>query len=265
MSNDTPAAGLIFSGQMFAFSLVTDGTASIACGQEHATMTAGSLLALSPSMQARLYDVSENFRMPCILLSPPFFDSLAVGQHVYNQLAGYRGRIPVTMVEGDTYACLHATIGLFGLRWSPDSMHSEGIARNMAALFLLQAAEVLHNAAHYTVPAISHAAELFRNFRRMLLSDYRTHHDIAYYAGRLCISPTYLSRIVKKTTGRTVRFHIDEQLSAEARRLLICTDMDIKEIASALCFSDQSAFGKFFRRTNGCAPTAFRRTNGRSA
>ena len=60
----------------------------------------------------------------------------------------------------------------------------------------------------------------------------------------LHISTTYLSRIVKHITGHTVRFHINELLCADARKLLECTDLDIKEIAEV--FSDQSVFCKFF-------------------
>lgn len=53
------------------------------------------------------------------------------------------------------------------------------------------------------------------------------------------MSATYLSRTVKRTTGHTVRFHIAELLGADARRLLESTDMEVKQIADTLGFSDQ--------------------------
>lgn len=90
------------------------------------------------------------------------------------------------------------------------------------------------------------------------MDNYKQHHDIGFYADELNISTAYLSRIVKKTTGKTVRFHISELISADARRLLDCTDLDIKEIASQLGFSDQSVFGKFFVKKNGISPLKFR-------
>lgn len=90
------------------------------------------------------------------------------------------------------------------------------------------------------------------------MENYRQHHDIGFYAESLYISTTYLSRIVKHITGHTVRFHISELLCADARKLLECTDLDIKEIAEKLGFSDQSVFGKFFVKKTGVSPMKFR-------
>ena len=78
------------------------------------------------------------------------------------------------------------------------------------------------------------------------------------FSDRLNISTTYLSRIVKATSGHTVRFHLSELLSIEAKRLLENTDMDINKIADTLGFSDQSVFGKFFLRKTGLSPMRFR-------
>lgn len=86
------------------------------------------------------------------------------------------------------------------------------------------------------------------------MENYRQHHDIGFYAESLHISTTYLSRIVKHITGHTVRFHISELLCADARKLLECTDLDIKEIAEKLGFSEQSVFGKFFVKRQESLP-----------
>lgn len=42
------------------------------------------------------------------------------------------------------------------------------------------------------------------------------------------------------------------------RHMPVCTDLDIKEIASQLGFSDQSVFGKFFVKKTGLSPLKFR-------
>ena len=100
-----------------------------------------------------------------------------------------------------------------------------------------------------------------------LVENYKNHHDLQFYAARLHISTTYLSRIVKRLTGNTVRFHISELICAEARRQLECTDREIKEIAAELGFSDQSVFGKFFVAKTGLSPLRFRmsKTRGQTA
>ena len=75
---------------------------------------------------------------------------------------------------------------------------------------------------------------------------------------KLNISTTYLSRIVKRITGRTVYSHISELICVEAKRLLECSDKDVKEISDWLGFSDQSVFGKFFLKRTGLSPMKYR-------
>lgn len=43
-----------------------------------------------------------------------------------------------------------------------------------------------------------------------------------------------------------------------AKALLKNSDLSIKEISDTLKFSDQSAFGKFFKRNAGINPTQYR-------
>lgn len=109
-----------------------------------------------------------------------------------------------------------------------------------------------------TPVCVKRSNEIFRNFKKLLVHHYREEHTIQFYADQLHISTTYLSRIVKDLTGHTVCFHVSELLCADARKLLECTDMDIKEIADYLGFSDQSVFGKFFIRKTGLSPLKFR-------
>ena len=110
---------------------------------------------------------------------------------------------------------------------------------------------------------VSSAENIFSDFLDMLSAAYPKSRSVAYYADRLNISTTYLSRIVKRVTGHTVYTHLAELLCADARRYLECTDLDIREIADRLGFSDQSAFGKFFRARNGLSPTRYRSQAGR--
>lgn len=48
-------------------------------------------------------------------------------------------------------------------------------------------------------------------------------------------------------------------LFSEARNLLTHSKLTVQEIATVLNFSDQSAFGKFFKRKAGVSPVDFRR------
>lgn len=134
----------------------------------------------------------------------------------------------------------------------------DSILNHLCSFCLLQIADILTQTRHEVPDYARRSTDIFRLFKKTLMENYRQHHDIGFYAESLHISTTYLSRIVKHITGHTVRFHISELLCADARKLLECTDLDIKEIAEKLGFSDQSVFGKFFVKKTGVSPMKFR-------
>lgn len=218
-------------------------------------------LLLSPSRTATLRLDGAHDTLECICIDPDYFDTLPDGQPLYNQLSGYLGddRLPVVRLDGTQYGALRLTASLFPAHPAGSGLYDEAILRHLCSLFLLQTAGLLYRHRANAPAFVKRPNEIFRSFKRLAVKNYRTAHDIAFYAGRLHISSTYLSRIVKQVTGHTVKAHLAELLCADARRLLSCSDLDIKEIADTLGFSDQSAFGKFFVRQTGCSPLRFRR------
>ena len=100
---------------------------------------------------------------------------------------------------------------------------------------------------------------VFANFMRLVSQHFVAHHDLAFYAGHLNMTTTYLSRIVKKMSGHTVHF-ISQALASEATVLLKTTDMSVTEIAYRLHFADQASFTKFFVRMKGMSPRLYRKS-----
>lgn len=97
----------------------------------------------------------------------------------------------------------------------------------------------------------------FREFIRMVRKQFRYEHTVRFYANKLCISPKYLSLIVRETSGKTAAQIIDDFLLLEAKNLLRFSGKNIQQIAFELNFSNQSSFGKFFKNLTGMSPTEF--------
>ena len=73
------------------------------------------------------------------------------------------------------------------------------------------------------------------------------------------VSPRRLSAVFKKTYGATLSACAGERRLAEARRLLVETDVPVVDVADAVGFRALSAFYRFFKRGTGQAPAAYRR------
>ena len=100
--------------------------------------------------------------------------------------------------------------------------------------------------------------ELCRRFEEELRAHYMRERQVAFYAGRLCVTPKYLSAVVRQQTGRTAQACIETYVVTESKALLLSTDLSVQQIADRLNFPSQSVFGKYFKRATGLSPRAFR-------
>ena len=79
--------------------------------------------------------------------------------------------------------------------------------------------------------------------------------DIADFLG---ISPSYLSRLFKKETGRCLQDFVNEERVFRSSNLLLYSDLSLSEIAQYVHFPSQSYFGSIFKKYKGMSPKAFR-------
>lgn len=110
----------------------------------------------------------------------------------------------------------------------------------------------------------SHHSEMKRSDAIMnefadLLSKYISKEtSVEFYAEKLCISKQYLSLIVKEKTRVTIGTVISAMRLEVASRLLRDPELTIQQVAERLSFSDQSSFGKFFKKHSGVSPLKYR-------
>uniref|UniRef100_UPI003342492F helix-turn-helix domain-containing protein n=1 Tax=Castellaniella defragrans TaxID=75697 RepID=UPI003342492F len=104
--------------------------------------------------------------------------------------------------------------------------------------------------------------EHFRRFGELLDRSHTAHHDVAYYARSLGITPAHLNTVTRGQAGKSPLELIHERLLLEAGRNLVYTSMTISEISYELGFSDPAYFTRFFKKASGMSPKAFRQHAG---
>jgi AraC-like DNA-binding protein len=73
------------------------------------------------------------------------------------------------------------------------------------------------------------------------------------------LSPSHLTTVVRRKTGRTVGEWIAERRMVEARRLLVETDLAVEEVGRRVGYGDPGYFVRSFRRAHGMTPLGWRR------
>lgn len=108
-------------------------------------------------------------------------------------------------------------------------------------------------------PSSARTHQLFERFLSLVTEYHNTQRGMAFYAEKLCLTPKYLSKLVKEASGRSGPAWIDSFVILEAKNMLKYSDKTIKEIVYALHFPNQSVFYKFFKAHTGMTPSEYRK------
>ena len=101
--------------------------------------------------------------------------------------------------------------------------------------------------------------DIYNRFVSLVAEHYRTAHDVAFYADRLCITTRYLSGVTDKVVGKSPKQIIADYIMSEAKTFLDTTRLTIQEIAYRLGFSSQVLFCKFFKSQDNMSPSDYRK------
>lgn len=98
-------------------------------------------------------------------------------------------------------------------------------------------------------------------FKKLLEQEIKQHKDVLFYALKLGVSKSHLTKTLKKSFGKPPARLIRERLIAEAKKLLLYSKLNVSQISYHLNFSEPSNFNRLFKDIVGLAPNEFRSKN----
>ena len=88
----------------------------------------------------------------------------------------------------------------------------------------------------------------------------RTEREVRYYAGRLNVSPKYLSATVKRVTGHSVSSFINRATVSILKKKLDDERLSLTQIADQMNFNTLSYFSRYCTKHLGQSPSDYRRS-----
>jgi AraC-like DNA-binding protein len=101
---------------------------------------------------------------------------------------------------------------------------------------------------------------LLRQFNLLVEGQFRSEHEVQFYAAALYKSPKTLANTFARFNAGSPLQIIHQRLIMEAKRLLYYTDKSIKEISGDLGFEDAAHFTKFFKNQLKMSPSDFKKS-----
>jgi transcriptional regulator len=102
------------------------------------------------------------------------------------------------------------------------------------------------------------AQQIFDKFMTLLHMYHDRERSIQFYADKMCLTPKYISGMIKTYSGKCALDWINDYVVIEAKMMLRYTTMTVQEISNSLNFPTQSAFGKYFKQQVGVGPKQYR-------
>ena len=245
----------------YTFTIVQRGWLTLKYNSQQILLQRGDMFVYSPGFPIQILTISDDYQSVILLADEDYTLQLPNVREAIN--AAYFSVVqlgePVMHLSDGDFQNLWELI-LLGLRYQQStSPRRDESLRLLYSLFLNELGGIEEQSIqeHRFPPRME---EIFLEFMHLLPLHFAEHHDIAFYADRLHITVSYLSRIIKTVSGgRTVIGYINQMLLMEASFLLCQTSLSIAQISDRLHFSEPAAFTRFFQHMKGCTPKEYRK------
>ena len=240
----------------------TEGETSLTSNLQEFRLKKDSLFIFSPK---HILQVQSNnrFKAHLIVIAPDFLKRINIDTKRMMPLFLQFGSLPCMELTHAESQSLRSFISMVEqeLKGSETDFSSEIIGGLIAAT-IYKFGDIL---THYLTehpevdsPIHNRAEEYFRQFTELLGEHYKHERSVGFYARQLCITPKYLTTLIKRISGKSVSEWIDNYVILEAKTLLKYSNMSVQEIAYYLNFPNQSFFGSYFKRNAGMSPSQYK-------
>ena len=240
----------------------TEGETSLTSNLQEFRLKKDSLFIFSPK---HILQVQSNnrFKAHLIVIAPDFLKRINIDTKRMMPLFLQFGSLPCMELTHAESQSLRSFISMVEqeLKGSETDFSSEIIGGLIAAT-IYKVGDIL---THYLTehpevdsPIHNRAEEYFRQFTELLGEHYKHERSVGFYARQLCITPKYLTTLIKRISGKSVSEWIDNYVILEAKTLLKYSNMSVQEIAYYLNFPNPSFFGSYFKRNAGMSPSQYK-------
>lgn len=228
-------------------------------------LTTGTLLLITPGNIIRITqpdELDQNLRVTLICVSASYISNIGINPSKVLVEAVEVLRDPCIHLSDDEAEMLHKYVNLaLDITKSNSQFVKESIGGLVSSVFYQFAGFLANSKRREDMEKpvrTTRQRQMLEQFMKLAINDHAREHLVGYYADKMCVTPKYLSKIVKETSGRSVPDWLSELLILDAKNMLRHMDITIKEISARLNFPSQSFFFRFFKNHTGLTPTQYR-------
>ena len=220
------------------------------------TLKPNDFITLMPGSIIQFCEQKESFRLSFIGFSSEFMDCVNMIKSTMSALPTIYEN-PVIALNEDRADFINDYFHLLErVQVKEKSINREMVKHIL--LTMIHGISDLYQGKSWPNKITTRSDEIHKKFIQLVMKNYTSKRQTAFYASQLSISPQHLCMIIKQKTGRSVSDIIADMIIMDAKSQLMATDLTIQEISYSLNFPNVSFFGKYFKRYVGVSPQKFR-------
>lgn len=168
--------------------------------------------------------------------------------------------IPVVYLEETQSVIMQGILAEIKSEMQAEESGMEEMLRILLKQIIIRATRLWKQAHQVENEESRQDVEFARRFSQLVEAHYVTRHSVADYAALLNITPKALQKRVAKYSKLTPNDIIKDRIILEAKRLLVHTDLSVKEIGYKLGYEDPAYFIRLFTNHTEESPQHFRKS-----
>ena len=238
---------------------IVRGEMQLIVNTEEVTLKACQVLTIMPDSVFQKVSVTPDVKYFCFTMSPDLHDNLLQGVSITASLPDRYARF--YQIQGDLRSVQQA-LQVYNIikreLQDPDSPTKRLVIERYCEVLFLKNVHMFRDNQPKQPSSLTRKEQILREFLNLLETNFKQERSIGFYASQLCLTPKYLSSVIKDVSGKHCSQWIDEHVTLEAKALLRQGRYSIKQIADMLNFPSQSMFGRFFKKMTGTSPKRYK-------
>jgi AraC-like DNA-binding protein len=240
--------------------LCTKGQLRYRIDGKEQVITEGDILIVSEHQVIDGYTPSPTMEGLCIMMSVNFFHEIIKSVHDVSSLFVFARTQPVLKLEQRECDVFKEFFYVIKKKINDtNNFFRKDLIRTLLLAMFYDVGNIIYRVRNFGEVQVP-SEKLFTRFLRLVQTNCKRERRVSWYAQQLCISPKYLSLVVKRISGRTALEWIENYVTMELRVALKNSTRSIKEIAEDMNFPNQSFLGKYFKEHVGMTPSEYRKS-----
>ena len=245
-----------YRGDYYKISLCLRGSAEVTVNLVTYSVAPGCLVLTPPDVIKQWLRVADDYETLSVFFTRDFIPAAHAARGGLGFFVGPAAY--VSQLAAPEAAAIAASFRFLQQKYQMPHAQRDNILKSLLTSLLYEVGSLCERQPTAPAAGTGRGHLLAAAFRQLVQAHGTSARSVQFYAAALCITPKHLTELVKEATGRTARAWITEAVVLEAKALLQNPALPVQQVAASLQFADQFAFSRFFKKSTGLSPTAYR-------